>query len=82
MLRFDDPGNIVYGVMAREPFLDVTRAEIVGHMGAGVAQLMDNVKPEDLDFEVLSYYATGFDDPRDYEAVELGYDYYDKLFRH
>lgn len=134
ILRFDDPGNIVYGVMAKETFWDVTCAETVGHCGAGVAQLMDNVaKPflpsckeafkkyfqeypdqapytyqklisidtssssdnlleneeiqenmntVSVNWDVFTYIFTGFDDPRDFEAVELGYKYYDQLYSH
>lgn len=110
ILRFDDPGNIVYGIILMEAFKeDYTNGmfmerelEAFGHVGAGAAQILDNViKPafkfnfpgEELGgfydefgylrdgslknaVETLLNIRTSFDDPRDYAAVELGYEYY------
>ena len=51
ILRFDDPGNIVYGIILMEAFEeDYTNGmfmerelEAFGHVGAGAAQILDNV---------------------------------------
>lgn len=115
ILRHDDPGNIVFGVIHKATFSDAIggKNELFGHLGAGGAQIKDNVLDPVLDeikesfkemsqkktvstndgfyneifqgkkIEVQANWAvfldigTFFDDPRDYEAVELGYEYYE-----
>lgn len=113
VLRFDDPGNIVYGIVLKSTFKDIGGLnEFVGHVGAGGAQILDNIinpmfpereikaPPRELLYNpyylrgrsimteidakpvlenaipVLKNIFTLFDDPRDYNAVELGYKYY------
>ena len=87
VIDYDDTGNIVFGVIGKAIRLD----ETVLHTGAGVynfstavinaikadeakiGKLMDAVETE------LSWIGSKFDDPRDYEAIELGYEYYNKI---
>ena len=138
VLRFDDPGNIAYGIILKEtfkgspekseiPWYENIFLETFGHLGAGGAQWLDNYFKPVLDnlgkflffreikytsyiiddlydkkvaeklviefgkdvFEIykslatlISNWKTLFDDPRDYEAIELGYDYYDNKRYH
>ena len=78
IIDYDDTGNIAYGVIAKAAGI----SEFVGHVGAGGYNLlefgMNNGISAAFD-QWKKWRSTIGDDPRDYAAIELGYEYYNRL---
>ena len=78
IIEYDDTGNIAYGVIAKAAGI----SEFVGHAGAGLYNLYEFKRNNGISAAVdqgKKWRSTIGDDPRDYAAIELGYEYYNRL---
>ena len=93
VIDFDDTGNILYGVYGMAMFNDVfdgspeiiidktSEAKKFLHTGAGANNFWSAVRNGGIRAipQELMWIPTYCDDPRDYEAIELGFEYYHEI---
>jgi len=73
LLRFDDFGNINFGVAAKAFGIP----EKIGEIGAGIRQLLDSFRSNSPVGDISTF----FDDEKDNYMIKQGYKYYDKNFK-